>query len=40
MNLAPLLHYITWGLIWDPQNERGIPDFIEKTININHNRSK
>ena len=31
MNLAPALPYITWGLVWDPQNKRGIPDLIEKT---------
>ena len=37
MNLAPILPYITWGLIWDPQNKRRIPDLIEKTININYN---
>ena len=35
MNLAPILPYIIWGLILDPQNKRGIPDLIEKTININ-----
>ena len=40
MNLAPILPYITWGLFWDPQNKRGIPDFIEKTININYSRNK
>ena len=26
MRLAPVLPYITWGLIWYPQNRRGIPD--------------
>ena len=40
MNLAPILPYITWGLIWDPQNKRGIPDLIKKSININYSRSK
>ena len=40
MNLAPILPYMTWGLIWDPQNKRRIPDLIEKTININYSRSK
>ena len=40
MNLAPVLPYITRGLIWDPQNKRGTPDVIEKTININYSRSK
>ena len=28
MRLAPVLPYITWGLIWDPQNKRGIPEKI------------
>ena len=40
MSLAPILPYITWGLVWDPQNKRGIPDFIKKSININCSRSK
>ena len=40
MNLATILPYITWGLVWDPQNKRGIPDLIEKTININYSRNK
>ena len=26
MRPAPKLPYITWGLLWDPQNKRGIPD--------------
>ena len=30
MRLAPVLPYITWGLIQDPQNRRGISD---KNIN-------
>ena len=34
MSLAPILPYITWGIIWDPQSNRGIPNFIENTINI------
>ena len=25
MRLPPVLPYITWRLIWDPQNKRGIP---------------
>ena len=37
MGLAPILPYITWGLIWDPENKRGIP---EKNINITYNRGK
>ena len=37
MRLAPILPYITWGLNWDPQNKRGIPD---KNMNIIYNRSK
>ena len=40
MNLAPMLPYITWGLIWNPQNKRGIPDLIKKSININYSRNK
>ena len=40
MNPASILPYKTWVLIWDPQNMRGIPDFIEKIISINYNRSK
>ena len=24
--MYPILPYITWGLVWDPQNKRGIPD--------------
>ena len=40
MNLAPILPYITWGFIQDPQNKRGIPDLIEKAINTNYSRSK
>ena len=40
MNLAPILTYITWGLIWDPQNKRGIPVLIKKSTNINCSRSK
>ena len=40
MNLAPIIPYITWGLIWDLQNKRGIPDIMEKTININYSRNK
>ena len=40
MRLAPILPYITWGLIQDPQNKRGIPDLIKKSININYSRSK
>ena len=37
MRLAPVLPYITWGVIQDPQNKRGIPD---KNINIIYNRRK
>ena len=40
MSLAPVLPYITWGLIWDSQNKRRILDFIENIININYNISK
>ena len=32
-----MLPYITWGLVWDPQNKRGIP---EKNINIIYSRRK
>ena len=31
MTLAPILPYITWGPIRDPQNKRGSP---EKNINF------
>ena len=51
MRPAPVLPYITWGLIQEPQNKRGIPDkiytvikikrnFREKIINTNYNRKK
>ena len=40
MNLAPVLPYITWGLVQDPQNKRGIPVFIKNSININYSRNK
>ena len=40
MSLAPIQPYITWGLVWDPQNKRGIPDITDETINVNHNTSK
>ena len=33
----PILPYVTWGLIQDPQNKRGIP---EKIINIIYDRRK
>ena len=35
MNLAPILPYITWGLIRDPQNKRGIPVLVKNIIIIN-----
>ena len=35
MRLAPRLPYITWGLIWDPQNKKGIPD---RNINCPQNK--
>ena len=38
MDLAPILLYITWGLIWDPQNKKGIPVRIRNSININYSR--
>ena len=34
MRLAPALPYITWGLIWEPQNKTGIPDKIYMVIKI------
>ena len=40
MNLASVLPYITWGLVQDPQNKRGIPVFIKKNINIKYSRNK
>ena len=40
MNLAPILPYITWGLIQDPQNKRRIPVFTKKNINIKYSRNK
>ena len=40
MNLAPILPYITWGLIWEPQNKRRIPVLKKKSININYSRNK
>ena len=39
MNLAPVLPYITGGLILDPQNKRGIPVLIKNSININYGRN-
>ena len=39
MNLTPVLPYITWGLISDPQNKRGIPGLIKNSININYSRN-
>ena len=38
MDLASILPYITWGLIWDPQYKRGIPVLIKNSININYSR--
>ena len=38
MSLAPILPYITWGLIWDPQNKRGIPDSIYKVFETRRGR--
>ena len=37
MRFAPILPYITWGLIRDPQNKRGVPD---KSIFIIYNTRK
>ena len=38
--LAPTLPYITWWLIQDPQNKRGIPKFLQTNIiNIEQNIS-
>ena len=34
MRPAPILPYITWGLVLDPQNNRGIPDKIYTVIEI------
>ena len=34
MRLAPVLPYITWELIWDPKNKRGIQDRIYMVIKI------
>ena len=38
--LDPVLPYITWGLIWNPQNKRGIPVFIKKNINNKYSTNK
>ena len=39
MNLTPILPYITWGLVQNLQNKRGIPVLIKNSININNIRN-
>ena len=34
MRLASVLPYITWRLVWDPQNKRGIPEKIFAFLTI------
>ena len=37
MRLAPILPYITWGYVWDPQNKRGISN---KNTNSIYNKRR
>ena len=37
MRLAFILPYITWGLFWDPQNKRVIPEKILTLLIIEEN---